>query len=108
LQVSAGANHLLPSIFPENFTVVSLGIVIIVVTVVLVVVVLVLTVIALLAVAAIVLKYCLLVSRTSPSSSPGNLNVIQIVVAMILSISPFENLYIHMLPEIFILIFFVS
>ena len=64
--------------------------------------VVILIVIALELVAAVVLTYCLSVSRTTLSSGRESLNLIQLAIAMALFICPFDNLYIVMFLETFI------
>ena len=43
-----------------------------------------------------------MVSRTSFSSSPESFNLIQLAIVMLLRICPFDNLYVHILIEIFV------
>ena len=56
-------------------------------------------IIAVVLVAAVVLMYCLLVSLTYLSSSPGSFKLMQLAIAMAF---PFDNLFVHILCEIFI------
>ena len=48
----------------------------------------------------LVKRYCLLVSSTTLSPSPGSFNLTQIVIAMALVICCLDNLHVHILLEI--------